>query len=365
MKNESKIILVGNLTDYTDPENNDYPTWDIPSFQRDAGVWPTSHKQFLIDSLKKEIPFNNITIVYYNARYYVVDGLQRITCLTQFMNNEFVDKDKKKWSEWSLEEREKAKNFTITINDIKLDREKGEGWADIIELFRRVNTQGKPLCAGELIYSCIEDCKSVAFVHEVFGIEDSKIEKYKDDIITFRSKWKCIFCKKDDYCKEKKSYIDFAALVIPLLTGNNEAITTSFSKINDNGVKVKELTEKNYEEFFEKASKLFEYIEEANKYNYFTKSSKGFPKFSRLAPLIYIVNNEFCNAEPKVTAEELNKFYIELDRNEDFAKEYDTFARKNLSVNILKRQVEEIIKPCKSCVHDEEVDKFEDTGYDL
>lgn len=66
----------------------------VPKFQRDAGIWPEHRKEILVVSIIQNEKIQPLTlssrkkpssVVYYR----LIDGLQRITTLALFMNNEF------------------------------------------------------------------------------------------------------------------------------------------------------------------------------------------------------------------------------------------------------------------------------------
>lgn len=57
--------------------------------QRREGVWNKFQKSLLIDSLLRGYPINPIYIISEGGRDYVIDGVQRLSTVASFLNNEF------------------------------------------------------------------------------------------------------------------------------------------------------------------------------------------------------------------------------------------------------------------------------------
>ena len=57
--------------------------------QRREGVWNKFQKSLLIDSLLRGYPINPIYIISEGGKDYVIDGVQRLSTISSFLNNEF------------------------------------------------------------------------------------------------------------------------------------------------------------------------------------------------------------------------------------------------------------------------------------
>lgn len=58
--------------------------------QRDEGQWNTQQKGFLIDSILRQYPVNPTYAVEDNGTYAVIDGVQRLSTLRDFINDKFA-----------------------------------------------------------------------------------------------------------------------------------------------------------------------------------------------------------------------------------------------------------------------------------
>jgi len=139
-----------------------------PDFQRNF-VWDYKRKCRLIESILLGIPVPAFYLAKSGKRYHVVDGLQRLTTIKQFLNNEFPLKyleylNKNQSWENNLEGkyfRDDEKNKKEGLGDEYEFQLKGTQFnVNVIadntptqvkfDVFRRVNTGGKPLNNQEI-----------------------------------------------------------------------------------------------------------------------------------------------------------------------------------------------------------------------
>jgi hypothetical protein len=331
-----------------------------PWYQREE-VWDLKRKRKLIDSVKKGMPFGMVWTwshtVDGNSVTDIIDGKQRCTTLNAFMNDQFRDDDGLFWSEWSESERVRAENHHVPFQGVTLDDAESESM--VVELFRRINTQSKQLSTGQLLKSC-ENEDTIMFINTVFfeEIDDSGI--YANDIRTFRNMWADVFCKTEFKIKQSVSHSELtflAGLVVPMLTGNNEAITSSFDILLENGLQ-NTITDENKVEFFEKMNNddgFLDIISKGYRDNQFKKSSKGFPTFGKITPYIYMVNQSYIERTlPGVEGNSvincseliprLNEFFEKLDEDEDIKTEWENRFRKNRNVYNIYADIEFILE---------------------
>ena len=127
-----------------------------PDFQRQAGIWTESAKSRLIESLLVRIPLPAFYIDATNEdNWRVIDGLQRLTTLKEFVLNEsFVLKDLEIVSEFNGKSySELPRTYQRRINETQLtvvQIEAGTPEEAVFAIFRRINTGGLPLSSQEI-----------------------------------------------------------------------------------------------------------------------------------------------------------------------------------------------------------------------
>ena len=316
-----------------------------PDFQRDL-VWNIEKKRFLIDSIKKRMPFGMISVVDYNNEVIIIDGKQRTNTLVEYLNNKFTDINNKYFHDWDIETQITVKNTHIAVQEITL--EDGEDIADIVELFRRINTQSKSLTSGQLLNSCKEK-DTMKFVFELFYNDIDDSNEWKDAIINFRNKWKENFCTTCFGIKpagaSRTDICTTAGFVIPLLTGNSSAITTSFPIMLENGLKCN-ITNEMKHIFFKKMNTFFDIANESLKSNYHIKCRSGYPTYGIFTPFIHAINIIYNNDDHPnkelcivLIEESCKSFFNFLNINEEKRVAWKGHLRKNRNINNLNEEI--------------------------
>lgn len=151
-----------------------------PAFQR-RFVWnDITRKSRLIESLLLRIP---IPVFYFaqdeSGMFQVVDGVQRLTVLNSFMNNEFKLKNLEYLHECEGKWYKKENNSEASLDSLYTRRiEQTQLYINIIDpqtpsrvkfdIFRRINTGGKELNNQE-IRNCLANERTRELLHELAG----------------------------------------------------------------------------------------------------------------------------------------------------------------------------------------------------
>ena len=142
----------------------------IPEHQRNSTVWNKYKRQLFIDSCRKGWPFPSILLYEDDEKQeFLEDGLQRLTALSDFIDDKFTDLDGQKYSEWS--EVEKCK---FELRQLAITKYSGATDDERIEIFDRFQN-GQPLNTGERLHSReINGGELVKFTKEMLLKTDGK-----------------------------------------------------------------------------------------------------------------------------------------------------------------------------------------------
>ena len=151
-----------------------------PDFQRKDRIWSVVKKAKLIESILMGLP---LPVFYFaekaNGDWIVVDGLQRITTVFDFMSGEFAlekfevlsdQYNGKKFKDLSRTEQRRIREYPITAHLIDLESDKEDM---IVELFHRINTYGVRLSDQE-IRSAMNKGSSVKFLRHLASSQEFK-----------------------------------------------------------------------------------------------------------------------------------------------------------------------------------------------
>jgi len=134
------------IKDLVNRYNNDLI--QIPEHQRNPTVWGETKRKLFIDSCKYGMPFPSILLyVDDDEQMYVEDGLQRLTTLRDFMNDEFTDLNDCKYSEWSETEKRVFEKYPVPTLMYS-----GATEFDRVLIFDRFQN-GSPLKTGERLHA--------------------------------------------------------------------------------------------------------------------------------------------------------------------------------------------------------------------
>ena len=140
-----------------------------PDFQRKDRIWSLDRKSKLIESILMGLP---LPVFYFaertNGNWVIIDGLQRITTIYDFMTGDITLRglkrltylNDKKFNELERIEQRKIREHQITGHLLEMDDINNE---IIVELFHRINTYGVKLSDQE-IRSALNSGNSVRFI---------------------------------------------------------------------------------------------------------------------------------------------------------------------------------------------------------
>lgn len=127
-----------------------------PDFQRKDRIWKDDKKSKLIESILMRLP---LPVFYFGERadgtWIIVDGLQRITTIYDFIRGDFALSDLKvltelngkEFKDLSRTEQRDIREYSITAYHIEITP---ESTGMIVELFHRINTYGVKLSDQEI-----------------------------------------------------------------------------------------------------------------------------------------------------------------------------------------------------------------------
>ena len=184
----------------------------------------------------------------------------------------------------------------------------------------------------------------MAFMDKVF-YKPVLDDEWKTNIETIRERWAGIFCKSGYKIREggaaRTDITFFAALTIPLLTGDSSAITSSFPLLFNNGLKA-EITSEMKEKFFEKMSTFLDICEQGTPTGYFQRLPKGYPKLGEISPILYLLNLHYSDeVDPhreqndQLIENKLLDFFTTLNDTEGKMDTWTLRLRKNRNVKNL------------------------------
>lgn len=177
----------------------------IPDFQR-SFVWKKSKKQQLLESLFKGFPIGALTLYVESGQYYIIDGLQRINTLQQYLSSpaEIVG-FKEYYEEVRTDLAQYIKEHDLVINETQLKKSIKKWYEGLQELyaFEKVT----------LFYNAIKDNKSLVSITQDFQI----LEELSDIL-------------------KKRIQISYDDIALIIYQGEKEDLPELFKNINTGSV---------------------------------------------------------------------------------------------------------------------------------
>ncbi len=227
----------------------------IPKYQRLPNLWSETKKSRFIESLMLDLP---IPLFYFDEgddkKWYVVDGLQRMSTLEHFMigkgevgknktklklqNLEFLTEyNEKTWDELHKDIKRRINSNQITINLI------GKGTPDEVKytIFSRINQGDVPLKAQEIRTALFQGYR-VDFLESLISIDtdagrlfrkvtDGSVKSKRQEDLDFVSRFIAFYLTDyNNYEPDMDRFITLGTKKIPSNKINQELITSDFIK---------------------------------------------------------------------------------------------------------------------------------------
>ena len=173
-----------------------------PDYQRKY-VWKTARASMLIESLFIGLPVPQIFFFEEpNGKWSIIDGLQRLTTVRRFFDDEFSLKAPglleelrgKKYSQLTPSQKSTIGNASIRAVVLRQDKPEKDN-SSVYELFHRINTQSSPLSPQE-----IRSCISRGSLNELL------VELNKN------TSWRSVFGSEHSRLKDRELILRFLAL---------------------------------------------------------------------------------------------------------------------------------------------------------
>lgn len=130
------------------------------TYQRSAGLWPSSAKSYFIDTIMTEFPFQSVYIHEYVARSTkkirkdIVDGQQRLTTIKAYLDDEFsLSRSAKKFSGLRFSQLDDDAQDDFLAYSVPIITISQAQKPEILEMFRRMNAFTVPLNDAEKRHS--------------------------------------------------------------------------------------------------------------------------------------------------------------------------------------------------------------------
>lgn len=126
------------------------------SYQRGAGLWPSSARSYFIDTILTGFPFPKLYFSEYLDRASrkvvreIVDGQQRITSILDFINDRFsLTSVSREFAGKSFSDLPEETQLAFLSHPVPVDVIRNASKSDILEMFRRMNAYTLPLNEAE------------------------------------------------------------------------------------------------------------------------------------------------------------------------------------------------------------------------
>ncbi|MEC6881600.1 DUF262 domain-containing protein [Photobacterium piscicola] len=292
-----------------------------PDFQRKDRIWSVDQKAKLIESILMELP---LPVFYFAVKpdgtWVVVDGLQRITSVYDFIRGEFPLRNLKflgeEYNEFYFRDLErtqqrKIREYAITAYLIDMDDDDS---TILVELFHRINTYGVKLSPQE-IRSAMNQGYSVRFLRYISASTEFKTsthnkvksDRQRDMELCLSAVSFIVFGYEQFGTKGKETYDNFLSSAMKVLNTG----TIHFSDDEDLDKGKSKITDGTSSSFIELSHRLSQGLDLAYKvfgHSAFRKdiSSRSSPISKQLFELIVTYFSALDNSQIKILLDNSN-----------------------------------------------------------
>ncbi len=250
----------------------------IPEFQREF-IWKFNTSCKLIDSILLNLPIPGLfvckRVIEGQEKYYLIDGLQRVTTIEQFYNGKYIslenreEKDFKiclRNSEWfnktylNMEDNDRQNfldyDLSLTVFEIPENNE-SKNLNSMYEIFERINTGSEKLTPqeirnaiypGEALNEIKDICKNNDSFKQLISKDSSYNKRKKDQELLLR--FLCYFYVYKVYKEDKNILVE----------GENVIITTSKIETLNNFLFYSNSKKIQYKQFLQSLIEAFDVI---------------------------------------------------------------------------------------------------------
>ena len=181
-------------------------------------------------------------------------------------------------------------------------------------------------------------CDGCVGIYDVGGLKQADTLKLELEMVDKKQQFEI---RSIGHARSELAYL--AALVIPLLTDNCAAISSSFDIVFQNGLK-DDVNETEMVLFFVRMFKLLNIFEAGAAVGYFAPTGCGLPKPGFVSPYIYLImkESELLEGGLKAFIQEPRPFFEFLMNNAEEAEEWKTRLRKNRNEKNLNTDLQEL-----------------------
>lgn len=291
------------------------------SFQRgdeETGVWSREQQQNYIDSQQRHFPCGILTFVKdhlsataYQDPWQVLDGGNRLRAVRDYMQDYYVDKNCKKFSELNPQQQAEFNTIQIPCQWMTIEREDPSNV--IADMFCRLNTSAKPLSQGELFkaHGHRGDIWELELAKKIIGDTwSNNFKQYDNEVNYISTSWNKIFGSLG----ETRRCDNLAMMTGYILSAKNNCFAyfdKRYNKLNPDLSKPNQQpTSEEIETIFKKLNKFLNIMQKIYTSNIFGRVTKGLPSQSKIAPVWKKVCDSTLDDPFK---NKMIKFYKKLD----------------------------------------------------
>lgn len=270
------------------------------TYQRSAGIWPPSAQSYFIDTILEGYAFPKIFFYQSmdkNARKpikEIVDGQQRIHAIKSFLSNKLrLNSASKKYAGLIFSDLPEEKQNDFIMYSIQTDIITSASRAELLEIFRRMNSYTAPLNPAEKRHSKYQG-EFKWFINEL-------ADKYSPVL----QELEILTDKQILRMADAELLAELCLILDRGIINKSEAAIEAIYKKNDTRFQKRDEWEKIFDDFFEVFSTSFKSLHS-------TFMMKSYAFHSLFAAMVFLKYG-IPNGKETFESETIGKFYLDLD----------------------------------------------------